>query len=45
MYSAISIFSKVTMSLYKLEDKQNPRTTLSMYPVDTHIGEPITAFT
>ena len=34
-----------TVSLYKLEDKQIPRTKLSMYPINMHIGEPKTAFT
>ena len=34
-----------TVSLYKLEDKQKPRTKLSMYPINMHIGEPKTAFT
>ena len=34
-----------TVSLYKLEDKQKPRTKLSMYPINIHIGEPKTAFT
>ena len=33
------------MSLYKLEDKQKPRTKLSMFPINIHIGEPKTAFT
>ena len=34
-----------TVSLYKLEDKQKPRTKPSMYPINMHIGEPKTAFT
>ena len=35
----------LTVSLYKLEAKQKPRTKLSMYPINIHIGEPKTAFT
>jgi hypothetical protein len=34
-----------TVSLYKLEAKQKPRTKLSMYAINIHIGEPKTAFT
>jgi hypothetical protein len=34
-----------TVSLYKVEDKQKPRTKPSMYPIKIHIGEPKTAFT
>ena len=36
---------ELTVSLYQLEDKQKPRTKLSMYPVNIHIGELKTAFT
>ena len=34
-----------TVSLYKLEEKQKPRTKPPMYPMNIHIGEPKTAFT
>ena len=34
-----------TVSLYKLEDKQKPRTKLTICPINMHIGAPKTAFT
>ena len=34
-----------TVSLYKLEEKQKPRTKPSIYPINIHIGELKTAFT
>ena len=36
---------RITVSLYKLKDKQKPRTKPQMYPRNIHIGEPKTAFT
>ena len=39
------MIEQVTVSLYKVEVKQKPRTKLSMYPINIHIGEPKTAFT
>ena len=40
-----NIYTLHTVSLYKLEDKQKPRTKLSMYPLNIHIVRPKTAFT
>ena len=39
------VITIITVSLNKLENKQNPHTKLSMYPIDMHIGEAKTAFT
>ena len=44
-YAFLDMWCIFTVSLYKLEDKQKPRTKLSMYPVNIHIGELKTAFT